>query len=249
MGDTAAEIAARQKLNNSGNSFMAGGFRMVADIIKSFAGASFKDDDFVAHVGNLQINRIGPTNDAGSTITLDSGSILLRACTAGVWNTVSWQIVAPSDRFRVILGLKITLFAITAGGNVVGNFLVPDALQQQLIARGQLQVKRSRGVEVQSKIWQFMTSAANTRFQTPALAGGAQAIQNPIAEPRLPSEQEILPLGFQAACFGAIDAINPLNKCNFTFNGLDAVAATGGYTNDIGFSVDAIVWDAVMSGQ
>lgn len=243
MADPAAVAAGQQKLSRSGNTFMGMTFRAIADILKSIAGPSFQDDKFVANVGNIQINRIGATNQAGETV-----NDLLRIATAGVWNDVQFQIAAPSDRFRIILGLKLTLVS-TDDADVVGAALIEEPWIQQLIALGLLRLDRSRGRMTVQRLWQFMTGADNSRFQTPALAGGNQAIQLPVAQPRIPSEQEILPLGLASAMYTPIDAINPQDRAQFTLAGLAGVDLIGAYADDLAVGVDAIVLDAVMSGQ
>lgn len=244
MSNPAAVAQAQAKIARSGNMFMGQSFRAIADALKSVAGPSFQDTNFVAHVGNIQANRIGQTNEAG-----DSVNDILRVMTAGVWNDVSFQIAAPSDRYRVILGMKFTLYFLETGTDNVGASPVPESVTQQLIALGLLRLDRSRGRMVTSRLWQFMTGADNSRFQTQALAAGVQAEAVAIAQPRIPSENEILPQGVSTSLWTAIDAINPKDRLNATLSGLAGVAAAGGFNQDIGVAVDAIVFDAVMSGQ
>lgn len=246
MTDAVAVAAAQQKINAAGNQFMGMSFKAIADALKSVAGPSFKDGEFVAHVGNIQLNRIGATNEAG-----DSVNDLIVVANAGVWQDATFQIAAPSDRFRVILGLKLTLATKTAGQQITGAQLVPEGATQQLIARGLLRLDRSRGRMVTSRTWQFMTGADNSRFQGQALAAGAQAADFAIAQPRIPSEKEILPHGYGAGLWGCLDAINPKDRCQFTLTGLatQAVQGNGLGQNDLVVGVDALVFDAVMSGQ
>lgn len=246
MADPVQTAIAQQQVARAGNRFMGMTFEAIAAALKATAGPSFQDQMFVSNVGNIQLNRIGPTNEAGDTINTQ-----IRPVVAGVWADVSFQIAAPSDRFRVILGLKITLATGTAGGNVVGAQIVPSGIAQQLATLGLLRLDRSRGRMVTSRTWQFMAGSTPTRFQTPALAGGAQAIQIAVDENRIPSEYEILPHGFGAGLASCIDALNPKDRCNFTLTGLTGVTAqqVGLGANDIVLGIDALVFDAVMSGQ
>ena len=241
MTNPMAVAEAQAKINRSGNQFMGMSFKAIADVLKSVAGPSFQDAQFAAHVGNIQTNRIGPTNEAGDTV-----NTLIRICTAGVFNDNAFQIAAPSDRYRVILGFKFTPYVIETGTDNVGVQQVPEEVVQQLIALGLLRLDRSRGRMVNSRLWQFLTGGPASRFQTENTAGTPAAA---IAEPRIPSENEILPQGMGAALWMAVDAINPKDRLNATFAGLAGVAAAAGFVNDIGLAVDAIVFDAVMSGQ
>lgn len=236
-----AEVArAENALSASSNQFMGMTFRSIAAALKSVAGPSFEDSLFVARVGNIQLNRIGPTNDAG-----DTTNDIIRIATAGVYNEASFQIAAPSDRFRVVLGFKFTLYTLD-DADVIGAALVPEGVTQQLIARSLMRLDRSRGRQVTSRSWQFFTGADNSRFQTENTPG---TFALAIAQPRTPSEIEIVPQGFQGGLISPIDAINPKDRLNVTLQGLNGVAVAAGYADDLGIGVDAIVYDAVMSGQ
>ncbi len=244
MTDLAATEHGKRQLNASGARFMGQSFEAIANALKAVAGPSFEMDKFIKNVGSFQINRIGATNEAGDTI---NDNIIVAA--AAAWNDANFRIAAPSDRFRVILGLKFTLFTMTAGDDVnVGTELVPEGATQQLIARGLMRLDRSRGRQTTQKSWQFFTGADNTRFQGQPLAGGIQAIDAAIAMPRMPSESEILPWGPQQALALPIDAINPQDQTNFTLAGLGNVLVADAYVDTLAVGVDAIVLDAVMSG-
>lgn len=243
MTNPAQTAAGQRAISASAAQFMGMSFRAIADAFKATAGPSFQDAMFVSHVGNVQLNRVGQTNEAG-----DMNNTILRVCTAGVWNNVAFQIAAPSDRFRVILGLKLTLYSLADSG-AIGGVDVPAGIAAQAIAQGLLRLDRSRGRSVTSRAWQFMTGADNRRFRQAALAAGAQAQATTAAQPRIPSEQEILPWGLQTALWTSIDALNPKDRSQFTFEGLNGVAAAESYDGDLGLGVDAIVFDAVMSGQ
>lgn len=244
MPNPVAVAVAQEKIAGAANQFMGMSFKAIADALKSVAGPSFKDGEFVAHVGNIQLNRIGATNEAG-----DSVNDIIRIAAGGVFQDASFQIAAPSDRFRVILGLKLTLYSLTEDTDTVGDFLVPEGAAQQILALGLARLDRSRGRMVTSRLWQFLTGADNSRFQGQALAAGVQAADAAIAQPRIPSEQEILPHGMGAGLWGCVDAINPKDRMNFTLTGLAGVPVANAYANDLGVAVDALVFDAVMSGQ
>lgn len=238
MSDPAAVANAQRKLAQAGRTFMGMSFKAIADVLKSVAGPSFDDRMFAAHVGNIQLNRIGATNEAG-----DTDNSFIRVVTGGVFNDNTFQIAAPSDRFRVILGLKMTLVTATPGDDTLGGVgvsNVPEPVIQQLIAGGNVRLDRSRGRMVQSRWWQFLTGADN--FRVNAAAGNG-------ALPRIPSEQEILPHGIASSLWTALDAINPKDRLNITMAGLAGQPAAAGFTDDLLVGIDALVFDAVMSGQ
>lgn len=233
--DPIANARAQQNLNAAARSFMGYSFKQIADIMVAQAGSSFQADRFAANVSNIQVNRIGHTNEGGETV-----NTLLRVATAGTWNDVSFQIAAPSDRFRIILGLKFTLYALT-DADVVGGANVEGGWVQQMIALGLVRLDRSRGRQTTQRSYQFLNGATNVRF--------VPSDDMPVEINRVPSETEILPLGFGTHLFAAVDAINPNDRSNFTITGLASVDVVGTYAADIGIGVDAIVADAVMAGM
>jgi hypothetical protein len=241
MADPAGVARAEIELSAAGNRFMGMTFKSIAAALKAVAGPSFDDSLFVARVGNIQLNRIGATNDAGDTV-----NDLLRIAVGGVYQEASFQIAAPSDRFRVVLGFKLTLYSIANDTDDVGGFLIPEGVTQQIIARALMRLDRSRGRQVTSRTWQFSTGADNSRFQTENTPG---TFALAIAQPRIPSENEILPQSFGGGLQSPVDAINPKDKMNVSLVGLNGIAVAGGYVQDIGVAVDAICYDAVMSGQ
>lgn len=228
----------QQQLNASARTFMGLTFRALADIFAAQAGSSFDQSKFIANVSNVQVNRIGHTDQTGETLT--GAAAILRVATGGTWNDASFQIAAPSDRFRVILGLKFTLYTLT-DADVIGGANVEGGWVQQIIALGGVRLDRSRGRQTTQRSNQFHAGATNVRF----VPSDDAAVQIN----RVPSEQEILPLGFNTHLLAAIDAINPNDRSNFTFTGLQGVDVVGAYADDIGIGVDAIVADCVMAGM
>lgn len=235
MADPTQAANAQRAISAAARTFMGLTFKQMADVLVSQAGSSFDAVRFANNVSNVQINRIRQTNEAGESV-----NTLLRAATAGVWNDVSFQIAAPSDRFRIILGLKFTLYTLD-DADVIGAVNVEGGWVQQIIGLGLMRLDRSRGRQTTQSQWQFHTGATNVRF----VPSDDMAVQIN----RVPSENEILPLGYAAHLASAVDAINPNDRSNFTITGLAGVDVVGAYADDIGIAVDAIVADAVMAGM
>lgn len=235
MTDPIRNAQAQVALANAGRTFMGQSFKALADILVSQAGPSFDAAAFAARVGNVQVNRIGHTNEAGETI-----NSLIRVAAGGVWQDAEFQVAAPSDRFRIILNAKFTLYTLD-DDDVIGDLNVPAGAAAQLIARGLMRLDRSRGRQTTQRLWQFLAGADNRRF----VPGDDAAVEIN----RFPSETEILPLGFGPHLFAALDAINPNDRTRFTLSGLAGVDVAQAYDGDLGIGVDLIVADAVMSGQ
>lgn len=231
---------AERALEESAKQFMGMSFKQLANVFKSIAGSSFQADEFVRNVGSIQINRISHTNDAGASINTP-----VVVATGGIWNEAAFQIAAPSDRFRIILNFKLTLYSLLAADNSVGEVLVPEGATQQLIALGQMDMNRSRGRSVETRTWQFLTGADNSRFQT---AGPDPADAHPIAQPQMPSELQICPWGMRTHLDLALDAINPQDRMKVRMAGLNALPVANGFSENLGLGVDVLVLDAVKSG-
>lgn len=234
---------AAREIDASAKMWMGMSFKQLANIFKSIAGSSFMMDEFIRTVGSIQINRIGATLDSGA-----STNNIVRVATAGVWNEAAFQIAAPSDRFRIVLNFKLTLYTLLNADDAVGEVVVPEGATQQLISLGQMDMNRSRGRSVESRTWQFLTGADNSRFQGQALAAGAQAADAAIAQPRMPSELQICPWGLRTHLDLALDAINPQDRMSVRMSGLNSLAVADGYAEDLGLGVDVLVIDAVKSG-
>lgn len=238
----AEEMAARS-LESSSNVMLASFFRAMAGAFKAAQGPAFKLGEFTTNVGNLQLNRIRHTGEGGFSLANGDVGGILRIAAAGVFTDLNFIIAAPSDRFRLILGLKLTVYALD-DMDVIGAVQVPAPQIDQLIAGGMLNINRQRGTAILGSFWQFCTGAQNTR-----LAINTMDAATILAQPHIPSENEILPQGINLALATPIDALNPKERTQFQFQGLNQVAFSGAYADDLGIAVDAIVLDGVASGQ
>lgn len=241
MTNPAQAAAAQNRLNANARSFMGMTYQEIANALVAVAGPSFDAVRFVNNVGTIQLNRIKNTDAQGTSI-----NEAIAVALAGTWQNAGFEIVAPSDRFRVILGFKFNLVSRTTDGGEadIGAVNVPAGAIDQLKALGLMQLNRSRGRMVISDSWQWCTGASNRR----------QLSEDPLvpdvgALPRIPSEQEILPWGLGPALATALDAINPQDRCAIELGGMNGVAVAAAFADDLLVTPSVIVLDAVMSGQ
>lgn len=236
MASPAANAIAQARLTGKANLFMGQTFEALAASIRATMGPAFDAEAFVARVGNVQINRIKASNDNG-----ESTNDLVQIAEGGTFQDAEFQFVAPSDRFRILLGFKLTVVSKTDATAAIGDQNVPAGAMQQLAALGLLRMDRRTGRSMQGSLWEFVTGSDNRRFVPSDDAA--------VALNRIPSEQEILPWGLGVALASPIDALNPKDVSRYTINGLNGVAVAAAFANDLLVGVDAIVLDAIMSGQ
>lgn len=236
---------AENKANKRANVFQGKAWQMFADVMKAVNGPAI-DWGALLRGGTLQFNRVGRTNDAGEFLATP-----IPITVAGLYNfgQANFNIFAPSDRLRIILNMKLRLVVADDDGVVDGSIPVPDGAHQQLIASGVLEVNRQRGNRVTSNLDSYMSVAPNFR-DAPSAALDASANY---ALPRIPSENEVLPLGFSTHLLTALDGLNKQERCAFSVRGpnLEGVAATGitPGANNLALVPEAMVWDGVLSGQ
>lgn len=189
-------------------------------------GKQFNRATFLAEVGRIRLRWLPPV-------------VQLLTNGAGLYTPAFFNLVAPSDRHQLVLGVAFEVRQVTLNQNVQVRDL------QQLTRLGVLDITRPQGDTVQEAIGPYTIGGEQHQPNSQVLTPGELG-----AEDRRDLKQWIMPMGIGQAityAFGAL--LSPQNQITIALQNLAAAGVVTPSTLQLEAAMHTLVIDCIRGGN